>query len=105
MKKPIKTIGVGVIISTALKLDASYEIEWIAGWRLWDYSHWPPHFFQGRISLSGSLLFGVFSLLVIGIAYPLIEKWVEKIPAGAAILLDMVIVGLITADAAAVVFF
>ena len=90
----------GVIISTVVELGASYVIEWIAGQQLWDYSHWPLHFFQGRISLPSSVFFGIFSMLVIGILYPQIEKWVGKMPAGAAVLLDIIIVAAVAVDAA-----
>lgn len=89
----------GVVISTVVELGASYVIEWIAGQRLWDYSHWPLHFFQGRISLPSSIFFGIFSMLVIGILYPQIEKWVGMMPAGAAVLLDIIIVTAVAADA------
>lgn len=90
----------GAVISTAVELGASYVIGWVMGRQLWDYSHWPLHFFQGRISLPSSMLFGFFSMLVIGIVYPLIEKWVGKMPAWLAILLDIIIVAAVAADAA-----
>lgn len=88
----------GVVISTAVELGASYVIEWIAGQQLWDYSHWPLHFFQGRISLPSSIFFGIFSMLVIGIVYPQIGKWVAKMPARVAKILDAIIVAAVAAD-------
>ncbi len=94
----------GVVISTAVELGASYVIEWATGQQLWDYSHWPLHFFQGRISLPSSIFFGIFSMLVIGIVYPRIEKWVEKMPAAAAVLLDMIIVAAVAVDAIMIYF-
>lgn len=95
----------GAVISTALELGASYVIGWVTGRQLWDYSHWPLHFFQGRISLPSSMLFGFFSMLVIGIIDPMIEKWVGKMPAYAAVLLDIIIVTAVAADAVITFFF
>lgn len=95
----------GVVISTIVELSASYVIEWVSGRQLWNYLHWPLHFFQGRISLPSSMLFGLFSMIVIGIVYPMIEKWVEKMPAGAVILLDIILVAAVAADAAVTFLF
>lgn len=90
----------GAVISTVVELGASYVIEWIWERQLWSYAHWPLNFFQGRISLPSSILFGILSMLVIGIVYPQIGKWVARMPAIVATLLDMIIVAAVAADVA-----
>lgn len=88
----------GFIISTVLELIASYLIEWILHIRLWSYEQWPLHF-EWRISLPSSIIFGLFSLLVIGLIYPLIEKTVPKMPLFLRILLDITLLAVVAADA------
>ncbi len=88
----------GAVISTVIELGASYMIEWILGQQLWTYAHWPLHFFSGRISLPSSILFGIFSVVVIGAVFPQIEKWVLKMPAAPRIVLDIIIIAVLAAD-------
>ena len=47
--------------STVFELAASYIIEAVLGYRLWDYSRWIFNF-EGRISLLSSLVFGILGL-------------------------------------------
>lgn len=66
------------IITTALELISAYAIEMILHERLWSYRDWDFNFFDGRISLYSSLMFGVLSLILIKIVHPLVHKISEK---------------------------
>lgn len=46
--------------------------------RLWSYRDWDFNFFDGRISLYSSLMFGVLSLILIRAVHPLVNKFSEK---------------------------
>ena len=89
----------GTVLSTVLELVASYLLEWIFHLRLWDYELWPLQF-QGRISLPSSLIFGLFSVLMIGLVYPLISKGVSKLPPAVQVIHDVVMLGAVVLDAA-----
>lgn len=73
------TVFIGsTIITTALELICAYAIEMILHQRLWSYRDWDFNFFDGRISLYSSLMFGVLSLILIKIVHPLVNKFSEK---------------------------
>ncbi len=69
----------GMIITTLLELGFSYIIEWVLHRSLWDYSSWDFNF-QGRISLYSSIIFGVMSIILIKLVYPLVKKIHHKAP-------------------------
>ncbi len=73
------TVFIGsTIITTALELISAYAIEMILHQRLWSYRDWDFNFFDGRISLYSSLMFGVLSLILIKAVHPLVHKFSEK---------------------------
>ena len=96
-RKPLYIFLYGFVLSTVLELTASYLIEWTLHMRLWSYEQWPLHF-EWRISLPSSIIFGLFSLLVIGLIYPLIEKFVSKMPLFLGILLDIMLLAAVITD-------
>lgn len=61
--------------STVFELAASYIIEAVLGYRLWDYSRWILNF-EGRISMLSSLVFGVLGLLFLYVLRPSVERLV-----------------------------
>lgn len=69
----------GVIAATTLEYVTGASMERILHMRYWDYSH---HKFniKGRISLFISLAWGVFSILLVKVLHPPIEKTILKIP-------------------------
>ena len=69
----------GMAFTTALEFVCSYLIEWVFGEGLWSYSNWDFNY-DGRISLYSSLVFGVFSVILIRLAYPAVKKMYEKAP-------------------------
>lgn len=70
----------GTLLTTLLELIASYIIDWVLGKKLWSYLSWDFNF-QGRISLYSSLIFGIMSVILIKLAYPLVKKLNQKAPA------------------------
>lgn len=84
----------GTVLSTVLELAASYLLEWVFHLRLWDYELWPLQF-QGRISLPSSLIFGLLSVLMIGLFYPLISKGVSKLSPAVQVILDVVLLAVL----------
>lgn len=69
-------LGGGII--TALELAASYILEYIVPYRLWDYSDWALNF-EGRISLFSSMIFGILCVLLVRVLHPAAEKIYQKI--------------------------
>lgn len=69
----------GMAFTTALELICSYLIEWVLGKGLWSYKSWDFNY-DGRISLYSSLVFGVFAVILIKLALPMIRKLYEKAP-------------------------
>lgn len=67
-----------IAITTTLELISAYIIEAIIHERLWSYRSWDFNFFDGRISLYSSLIFGVLSLILIKGVHPLVNKMSEK---------------------------
>lgn len=68
-------LGGGII--TALELAASYILEYLVPYRLWDYSDWILNF-DGRISLFSSIIFGMLCVLLIRVLHPAAEKIYQK---------------------------
>lgn len=73
------------IISTAgatiFELIGAYLTEALLHERLWSYTAWKFNYFDGRISLFSSLIFGAMSVLFVKCIHPLTEKLILKIPA------------------------
>lgn len=65
-------------ITTVLELISSYLIEAILHKRLWNYSSWDFNFFDGRIALYSSLIFGLLSLILIKVVHPAVDKFAKK---------------------------
>lgn len=69
----------GMAITTVLEFISSYIIEWILGKSLWSYNSWDFNY-DGRISLYSSLAFGLMSVILIKLAYPLVKKLYKTKP-------------------------
>lgn len=69
----------GMAITTILEFISSYIIEWVLGESLWSYKSWDFNY-DGRISLYSSIAFGIMSVILIKLAYPLVKKIYEKSP-------------------------
>lgn len=87
----------GTILTTVLELVFSYIIEWTIGKRLWSYASWDFNF-QGRISLYSSLIFGIMSVILIKIAYPLVKTLDRKASASVMYFLGSLVTIVIISD-------
>ena len=87
----------GTMITTVVELAASYVLEYFLHMQLWTYKHWSLNF-KGRISFWSSVLFGVLSVLLIKLIYPLVKWWMEKLDKRSRIFLSVLIVGMLGVD-------
>ena len=69
----------GMLVGSAVEYGCSFLQELILGSRSWDYSHLPFNL-NGRICLLYSIFWGVLGVLWIKRLYPLMAKWILKIP-------------------------
>ena len=68
-----------MLVGSAVEYGCSFLQELILGSRSWDYSHLPFNL-NGRICLLYSIFWGVLGVLWIKRLYPLMAKWILKIP-------------------------
>lgn len=68
-----------MFITTALELVFAYIIEAVLHTRLWSYRDWDFNFFDGRIALYSSLMFGVMSVLFLKGVHPMVHKLSKKV--------------------------
>ena len=87
----------GTMVTTVVELAASYVLEYFLHMQLWTYKHWLLNF-QGRISFWSSVLFGVLSVILIKLIYPLVKWWMEKLDKRSRIFLSVLIVGMLGVD-------
>lgn len=80
--QPAKRIFLFVTLgATVFELAASYAIEAVLGYRLWDYSRWALNF-EGRVSLLSSLVFGGLGVLFLCFISPALGRICRKHPGG-----------------------
>lgn len=85
----------------------SMPLEYFTHWALeklfhaywWDYSHMPLNL-HGRICLPASLLFGVFGVVIVFVAYPLLVDMNNVLPAWSKEVISLVVMLLLGADIA-----
>lgn len=88
-------LGGGII--TALELAASYILEYLVPYRLWDYSDWALNF-DGRISLFSSMIFGILCVLLVRVLHPAAEKIYPKLKPRTVIISAAICITIILAD-------
>lgn len=78
-KHPIPCFLAICVMATGIELLASYLLEWILGYFLWNYldTGYGPTF-QGRIALRSSLQFGLMGMVAVYVIYPLAHKGIAK---------------------------
>ena len=69
----------GMIVTTIVEYIAALLLESIFHKRWWNYSRYRFHF-QGRISLVGSVAFGILTVLLIKFMHPFIRKLINRFP-------------------------
>ena len=93
----------GTVLTTGAELAASYVLEWFTDERLWDYADWKFNF-QGRIAPGSSLIFGVLCVILMKLLHPAAVHIFDKISGRKIKIAAAVILAVIIADFAAVVF-
>ncbi len=89
----------GMLVGSAVEYGCSFLQELILGSRSWDYSHLPFNL-NGRICLLYSIFWGVLGVLWIKRLYPLMAKWILKIPNRVGKALTWVVFAFFVLDAA-----
>lgn len=69
----------GALVGSVVEYACSWGQEMMFGSRSWDYSHLPFNI-QGRICLLYSVFWGILGVFWIKKIYPLMSKWILKIP-------------------------
>lgn len=77
---PVLLFFLGIIVTCTLEYLTSYGMEKMFHARWWDYSHMKFNI-NGRVCLLGALVFGTFSVLLIRVLHPMVEVWINRIPA------------------------
>lgn len=80
IENPVLLFFLGAIVTCTLEYFTSYVMEKMFHARWWDYSYMKFHM-NGRICLLGALIFGMFSVVLILLVHPMVETWIERIPA------------------------
>lgn len=70
----------GIVIGGAFEYLCSWVQEFLFGTVSWDYGEMPFNL-NGRINLLYSIFWGILALLWLKALFPLLERWIEKIPA------------------------
>ncbi|MGI5885565.1 MAG: putative ABC transporter permease, partial [Candidatus Spyradocola sp.] len=89
----------GMLVGSAVEYGCSFLQELVLGSRSWDYSHLPFNL-NGRICLLYSIFWGALGVLWIKRLYPLMAKWILKIPNRIGKVLTWVILAFFVVDAA-----
>lgn len=67
-----------VLLTTTVELVGSYLMEWLTGSWMWDYTRF-RYQFQGRISLSASLRFGIGGMFFLYVLQPLFTRLSDRL--------------------------
>lgn len=86
VRNPAVFFVASVFITTLLEFIAHWLIQTIFGVQIWDYSD-KPFDLQGRVSLDGSLAFGVAAMALVYIIHPQVTRLLNWIPKQLAIIL------------------
>ena len=76
-QNPLFIAVTGAVGTTVFELIAAYVTEAIWHERLWSYADWKFNFFDGRISLFSSLIFGVMCVVFVKWIHPLM-LWLRE---------------------------
>jgi uncharacterized membrane protein len=86
IRNPVMLFVASVFITSLLEFIAHWLIQTIFGVQIWDYSD-KPFNLQGRISLDGSLAFGVAAMILVYVIHPQVSRLLRRIPKQLAIVL------------------
>ena len=97
IKKVLAIFVTGIVVTTLIELVASYVLEYVFHTELWTYRHWPYNF-QGRIALGSSILFGVFTVLLIKVIEPIVCCFLKNMNSRSRVFMSILIVTSIVLD-------
>jgi uncharacterized membrane protein len=86
LRNPALLFVASVLITTLLEFIAHWLIQVLFGIQVWDYSD-KPFNFQGRVSLDGSIAFGVAAILLVYVIHPWVSRVLRQIPKRLTIIL------------------
>ena len=92
-----------VAITTVVELIGSYIMEWITGGWMWDYHRFAFNF-QGRIALNPSIRFGIGGMILFYGLQPLLERLADRLPPAVFSVVIRLLLVLLAADAAFLLF-
>lgn len=78
-RHPYKTFVYGAILGGLIEYVASFLLELVLGAKSWDYSDQILNI-NGRTSVAYMIFWGAAMMLLIHFAYPIVSRWIEKIP-------------------------
>ena len=76
---PVLVFAGIVAVTSLVELAASYIMEFIRGYWMWDYTRFAFNF-QGRIALNPSIRFGIGGMVILYLLQPLFEKGMKRTP-------------------------
>ena len=100
-RKWLSFVG-GMVIGSAVEYVCSFVQELVFGSRSWDYSGHPFNL-NGRICLEYAIFWGVLGVLWVKGLYPLVAKWILKLPSRAGRILTATLLVFFVINAAATV--
>jgi uncharacterized membrane protein len=87
----------GVLIGGTYEYMASLILELVLGTKFWDYSSLPFNL-HGRINLLYCMFWGLLALVWIKICYPVLSRWIERIPPLLGVILTWILIALLVCD-------
>ena len=97
LKRVLAIFLAGTIVTTLIELSVSYILEYIFHTELWTYRHWKYNF-QGRIALGSSILFGVFTVLLIKLIEPIVSSFLKNMNLRSRVFMSILMVVSIILD-------
>ena len=99
-KSRILTFLGGFFFGGVFEYSCSVLSEFLFGTIFWDYSHLPFNL-NGRINLLFCGFWGIAALVLIRLIYPVVSRWIERIPLISGTILTWVLVGVMVLTALA----
>ena len=96
-KNPVKLFIGGFFLGGAYEYMASVVLEVVTGTKFWEYGYMMFNI-GGRTNLLFCFFWGLLALVWINMLYPVMSKWIEKIPALPGTVLTWVLVVLMVMD-------
>lgn len=96
-KNPLNTFALIAVLSTVIEYVTSWYFEYTRDVRWWDYSEYMLNL-NGRVCLSGAVLFGIAGCFGIYYLAPVLDDMIKKIPHKIAITFCIILVLFFAAD-------